>query len=106
MNPILQQNIEKLIQSQKVFLFIKGTPENPACGFSLRAVQILHSLNIKFGSFDVFSDESMRQGVKEYANWPTFPQLYVEGKLIGGCDIIEEMASTGELQKLLANQKK
>lgn len=101
MDPTLKQYIEKLIKSQKVFLFMKGTPEQPACGFSMRVMQILKSLNVKFGSFDVYSDESIRQGIKEYANWPTLPQLYINGNFIGGCDIVEEMASKGELQKLL-----
>lgn len=101
MEPALKQHIETLIKSQKVFLFMKGTPEQPACGFSFKVVQILNDLKVKFGSFDVFSDESVRQGIKEYANWPTLPQLYINGNFIGGCDIVEEMAANGELQKLL-----
>lgn len=101
MNETIQKRIESLINSAPVFLFMKGTPEDPQCGFSAKVVSILHQLGITFSSFDIFSDEEIRQGVKEYANWPTYPQLYVKGKLIGGCDIVTEMAESGELKGLL-----
>lgn len=100
MDEQLKQKIENLIQSSKVFLFMKGTPEFPQCGFSARVVQILQELDIKFSSFNILSDESVRQGVKDYANWPTIPQLYINSKFIGGCDIITELAQSGELRKL------
>lgn len=78
---------------------MKGTPDDPQCGFSWKVVDILRGLGAAFGSFDILSDEEMRQAVKEYSNWPTYPQLYVNGKLVGGCDIVTEMAETGELKK-------
>jgi Grx4 family monothiol glutaredoxin len=101
MNDMLKKRIESLVHSSPVFLFMKGTPSNPQCGFSFRVVEILHGLKVKFSSFDILSDEDIRQGVKEYSNWPTYPQLYVSGKLIGGCDIVTEMAESGELKEML-----
>ena len=96
-----EQRIKDLIDSSKVFLFMKGTPEEPQCGFSMQVSNTLRKLNIEFKSFDVLSDESVRQGIKEYANWPTIPQLYINGKFIGGCDIVMQMVEQGELQKLV-----
>ncbi|MEK6955990.1 MAG: Grx4 family monothiol glutaredoxin [Nanoarchaeota archaeon] len=101
MDEATKHKIESMIKSEKVFLFMKGTPEYPECGFSMRVVQILKSLNVKFGSFNILEDETMRQSIKEYANWPTIPQLYIDGKFIGGCDITAAMYDSGELQKLL-----
>lgn len=101
MNDQLKKKIETLINSSKVFLFMKGTTDDPQCGFSFRVVEVLQSLNVDFKSFDILSDEEMRQAVKEYSNWPTYPQLYVNGKLIGGCDIVMEMAESGELKELV-----
>ncbi len=101
MNPETKKIIEEKINSVNVFLFMKGTPEDPQCGFSAQVVSILEDLGIEFGSFDVLSDENIRQGVKEYANWPTIPQLYINGKFIGGCDIVRELAASGELQGLV-----
>ena len=92
--------IEELVQ-HPVCLFMKGTPEQPQCGFSARVIQILNSLKIKYHYFDVLSDESIRQGIKEYGNWPTIPQLYVKKELFGGCDIIQEQFQSGELEKSL-----
>lgn len=103
MNDLLKKRIEALIKSHKVFLFMKGTPDRPACGFSLQTVQILMHLKIDFKSFDVYEDEDIRQGIKEYANWPTIPQLYIDGKFIGGCDITEQLVESGELQKLVSS---
>ncbi|MBS3123537.1 Grx4 family monothiol glutaredoxin [Candidatus Woesearchaeota archaeon] len=101
MDPVLKQRIEELINSSPVFLFMKGTPQMPQCGFSAQVIEILNEQNIKFKSFNVFEDESIRQGVKEYANWPTIPQIYVKGKFIGGCDILTDLAQSGELKKLI-----
>ncbi|MDO8510969.1 MAG: Grx4 family monothiol glutaredoxin [Nanoarchaeota archaeon] len=101
MNPEMKKIIEEKINSAKVFLFMKGTPEDPQCGFSAQVVSILEDLGIEFGSFDVLSDENIRQAIKEYANWPTIPQLYINGKFIGGCDIVRELAASGELQEMI-----
>ncbi|HLD40263.1 MAG TPA: Grx4 family monothiol glutaredoxin [Candidatus Nanoarchaeia archaeon] len=101
MNQEMKKIIEEKINSSAVFLFMKGTPENPQCGFSAQVVQILDDLGIEFGSFDILSDESIRQGIKEYANWPTIPQLYINGKFVGGCDIVRELAASGELLELI-----
>jgi monothiol glutaredoxin len=97
----LKEQIEKLIKSSKVFLFMKGTPESPMCGFSAKSAEILKEHGINFKSFDVLKDNLIRQGVKEYSKWPTIPQLYVKGKFLGGSEILVEMAEKGELQKLL-----
>lgn len=105
MDQELKKIIEQKINSAKVFLFMKGTPEDPQCGFSAQVVNILDDLGIKFGSFDVLSDENIRQGIKEYANWPTIPQLYINGKFIGGCDIVRELAASGELQELVVKDE-
>ena len=101
MNPEMKQIIEQKINSAAVFLFMKGTPEDPQCGFSAQVVSILNELGIEFASFDVLSDENIRQAIKEYANWPTIPQLYINGKFIGGCDIVRELAASGELLELI-----
>ncbi len=101
MDAQLKEKIEKLINSHKVFLFMKGNPQQPRCGFSAQVNHVLQQLNVDFGSFDILEDEEIRQAVKEYANWPTYPQLYVNGKLVGGCDIVMQMAESGELAKVL-----
>ncbi|HIH25403.1 Grx4 family monothiol glutaredoxin [Candidatus Woesearchaeota archaeon] len=101
MDEATKHKIESMIKSEKVFLFMKGTPEYPECGFSMRVVQILKSLNVKFGSYNILEDETMRNSIKEYSNWPTIPQLYINEKFIGGCDITEAMYNSGELQELL-----
>jgi monothiol glutaredoxin len=93
--------IEQLLNENRVFLFMKGTPAFPQCGFSARAVAILRELGVEFGSFDVLSDEEIRQGVKDYGQWPTVPQLYVDKQLVGGSDIMMEMFQAGELHKLV-----
>ncbi len=97
----LNERIEKLINSSKVFLFMKGTPDMPQCGFSANVCAILKATGVDFKSFDILSDPDIRQGVKDFSNWPTFPQLYVNGELIGGSDIVSEMYNSGELQELL-----
>ena len=101
MDEELKTKIKTMINSEKVFLFMKGTPEQPECGFSMRIANILKSLNITFGSFNILSDDSIRQGIKEYSDWPTIPQLYIKGKFIGGCDITEQIFNSGKLQKLV-----
>lgn len=93
--------VEKMVQSSDVFLFMKGVPEQPLCGFSANAVAVLESLGAPYATFDVLADESIRQAAKEYAQWPTFPQLWIKGELVGGHDIMVEMAQTGELQQQL-----
>lgn len=96
------KQIENLIASKKVFLFMKGTPDMPQCGFSAQVVYILRELGVDFASFDILSDQNIRQTLKEYSDWPTFPQLWVSKKLVGGCDIVSELAQSGELEKILA----
>ena len=96
-----KDRIESLLGSKRVFLFMKGTPDFPQCGFSMRAVRILRAMNTDFGSFDILSDDEIRTGLKEYANWPTFPQLWVDKQLVGGSDIMMEMWEQGELEKVV-----
>lgn len=96
--------LHELVNSSKVMLFMKGSPEEPRCGFSRKVVNVLNEQGVEFGSFDILSDETVRQGMKTYANWPTFPQLYVEGELLGGCDIILEMNENGELKEVFAEK--
>jgi monothiol glutaredoxin len=104
MDQTVQQRIKDDIQSNDVVLFMKGSPVFPQCGFSAAVVQILTHLNVKFKGIDVLSDPSIRQGIKEFSNWPTIPQLYVKGEFIGGCDIVREMFQTGELQETLQSK--
>lgn len=98
-----KKRIEDLIGAKKVVLFMKGTPDMPQCGFSQRAVAILKAMNTEFASFDILSDDTVRAGLKEYSNWPTFPQLYVDKQLVGGSDIMMEMWEQGELESLIQN---
>ncbi|XP_048407088.1 glutaredoxin 3 isoform X2 [Stegostoma tigrinum] len=95
----LNEQLGKLLNSAPCMLFMKGTPQEPRCGFSKKIVEILNEHNIRFCSFDILSDEDVRQGLKVYSNWPTYPQLYVNGELVGGLDIVKELAETGELEK-------
>src|SRR5262245_59614681 len=97
----VRDQIERLIHAHRVTLFMKGNREQPQCGFSAQVVQILDQLLPEYETFDVFSDPQIREGIKEYANWPTIPQLYVRGEFMGGCDIVREMYESGELRKLL-----
>ena len=98
----IQNRIKQTIESNDVVLFMKGTPDFPQCGFSGRAVQILRACETEFSSVDVLADDDIRQGVKQYSNWPTIPQLYVKGEFVGGSDILLEMYENGELQRKLA----
>jgi len=102
MSDSIQQQIEKLVTTRDVVLFMKGTPEFPQCGFSQRVVGILNNIQVPFTAVNVLLDNSIREGVKEYADWPTIPQLYINGEFTGGCDIISEMSENGELATLLA----
>jgi monothiol glutaredoxin len=96
-----QKKIDELVKSKDVLLFMKGSPEQPQCGFSMTVSKILKDLKIKFYSINVLEDEEIRVGIKQYSNWPTIPQLYIKGNFIGGCDIVKEMYQKGELQKIL-----
>lgn len=98
----LEERLKKLVNSTPVMLFMKGTPDAPRCGFSSKVVNALKEEGIKFGSFDILSDEEVRQGLKTFSNWPTFPQLYYKGELMGGCDIVLELKSNGELASTLS----
>ena len=96
------QRIDQLVKSNDVVLFMKGTPQFPQCGFSGRAVQILKACGVaQYASVNVLEDNEVRQAVKDYANWPTIPQLYVHGEFVGGSDIMTEMCQSGELKELL-----
>jgi Grx4 family monothiol glutaredoxin len=98
---ILNKRLKALISSSQVMLFMKGNSTAPRCGFSRQAVELLTNANIAFGTFDILSDEDVRQGLKKYSDWPTYPQLYVNGELIGGLDIMKEMAEDGDLAEQL-----
>jgi len=98
----VEEHIRDILEKNPVVLFMKGTSMFPQCGFSGRAVEVLKACNAEFTSVNVLSDYDVREGIKTYANWPTIPQLYIKGEFIGGCDIIVDMAQSGELQKLLA----
>ncbi len=93
--------IKNEIENNKVCLFMKGTPDAPQCGFSMAVSNILKILDVKFKSVNVLADQNIRQGIKEYSDWPTIPQLYINKEFIGGCDIIKEMYENGELKEIL-----
>lgn len=101
MTPETQAQIENLIQKNKIMVFMKGSKLMPQCGFSNAVVQILNTLGVPYETYDILSDEAVRQGIKEYSNWPTIPQVYVNGEFIGGCDITIEMYQNNELQQML-----
>ncbi|MEO0410030.1 MAG: Grx4 family monothiol glutaredoxin [Cyanobacteria bacterium P01_A01_bin.135] len=101
MTPELKARIESIINSAPVVVFMKGNKLMPQCGFSNNVVQILNVLNVPYETFDVLEDYDIRQGIKEYSNWPTIPQLYVNGELVGGSDILIELYQKGELQQML-----
>ena len=101
MSTEIRTRIEDLIQRNKVMLFMKGTKAIPACGFSNAVVQILKKEAVPFETFNILSDPEMRQALKEYSSWPTYPQLYVAGKFVGGCDIVTELHQSGELAQEL-----
>ncbi|KAK9904194.1 hypothetical protein WJX75_006435 [Coccomyxa subellipsoidea] len=100
-----EERIKKLMSSQPVMLFMKGSPDAPRCGFSRKVVDALRGEGEDFGSFDILSDEAVRQGIKKISDWPTFPQLYVSGELLGGCDIVMELKEAGELRDTIEEMK-
>ncbi|MDR3528110.1 MAG: Grx4 family monothiol glutaredoxin [Rhizomicrobium sp.] len=100
----IAERIAADIAANDVVLYMKGTPVFPQCGFSAAVVQVLSEEGVKFKAYDVLADAELRGGIKEFANWPTIPQLYVKGEFIGGCDIVREMHATGELKTLLADK--
>ena len=100
-----KENIKKLIDSNEICLFMKGTADSPQCGFSMAVSNILKHLKVHFQDINVLEDEKFRQGIKEYSDWPTIPQLYIKGQFIGGCDIVKEMFEKGELKSLLEEKK-
>ncbi len=97
----VEERIRQQLAADKIVLYMKGNPQAPQCGFSAKASQLLNACGAKFTTYDILSDPEMRQGLKEYSHWPTFPQLYVNGELVGGCDIMTELFQKGELQKLV-----
>ena len=100
-----QDTIREQVTTHPVVLYMKGTPQFPQCGFSQAAVQMLNACGVdRFFSVNVLADPEIRQGIKDYSQWPTIPQLYVNGEFVGGCDIMREMYQAGELQQLLAKQ--
>ena len=101
----IEQFIENEVKGNEVVLFMKGTPQFPMCGFSGQVVQILDHLGVSYKGLNVLESDDLRDGIKVYSNWPTIPQLYVNGEFIGGADIMREMYEAGELQPLLARQK-
>jgi monothiol glutaredoxin len=100
----IKEKLNELVSSNDVCLFMKGIPDAPQCGFSMTVSNILKHLKVNFKGINVLEDESVRQGIKEFSDWPTIPQLYVRGEFIGGCDIIKEMFESGELKELLKNK--
>ena len=101
MTPELKQRIDNLIGQNKIMVFMKGTKLMPQCGFSNNVVQILNSLGVPFETVDILADYELREGIKEYSNWPTIPQVYVNGEFLGGSDILIEMYQSGELQQMV-----
>ena len=97
--------IRSEVGANEVVLFMKGSPQSPACGFSAQVVRILDHLSVTFKSHDIYQSEELRQGIKAYSDWPTIPQLYVRGEFVGGCDIVTEMFQSGELQHLLSQEQ-
>jgi monothiol glutaredoxin len=99
----INEKIKDIISKNEVVLFMKGTPEMPQCGFSMTVCNILKELKVKFSGVDVLADPEIRQGIKDFSNWPTIPQLYIRGEFIGGCDIVKEMFENNELLKSINN---
>ena len=101
----IKTEIKKLIDTNDVCLCMKGIPDAPQCGFSMTVSNILKHLNVNFKGVNVLDDQNLRQGIKEFSDWPTIPQLYIKGEFIGGCDIVKEMFENGELKNLLEGKK-
>ena len=100
----LNKQLDEIIKNNKVVLFMKGTPDMPQCGFSMAVANVLKHLEVQFTGINVLDDEEIRNGIKEYSNWPTIPQLYVNEEFVGGCDIVREMFEKKELQKLFEDK--
>jgi len=100
----VNKQLDEIIKNNKVVLFMKGTPDMPQCGFSMAVANVLKHLEVEFTGINVLDDEEVRNGIKEYSNWPTIPQLYVNEEFIGGCDIVKEMFEKQELQKLFEDK--
>ena len=96
----IKENIQSLIDKNDICLFMKGTPEEPQCGFSMAVSNMLKILEVKFSGVNVLADQSIREGIKTYSDWPTIPQLYIKKEFVGGCDIVKEMYENGELKKV------
>ena len=101
----IKEKIKNLINANDVCLFMKGTPDTPQCGFSMAVSNVLKHLKVNFNGINVLEDENLRQGIKEFSDWPTIPQLYIKSEFIGGCDIVKEMFEKGELKTLLEEKK-
>ena len=101
----IKEKIQNLIDKNDICLFMKGTPDSPQCGFSMAVSNVLKHFNLNFLGINVLEDEKLRQGIKDFSDWPTIPQLYIKGDFIGGCDIVKEMFEKGELKNLLAEKK-
>ena len=101
----IKEKIESLIKDNAVCLFMKGTPDAPQCGFSMAVTNVLKHLNVNFRGINVLEDENLRQGIKDFSDWPTIPQLYVKKEFVGGCDIVKEMYESGELKKIFDNKE-
>ena len=106
MDEALKKRLADQIHQNRIMLYMKGTPREPRCGFSAQVVEILNREGAKFEAFDVLSDETVREGIKEFSDWPTIPQLYIDGEFIGGCDIVSELYQNGELSGMLAGKPK
>ena len=101
----IEEEIKKIIEKNDVCLFMKGTPDNPQCGFSMAVSNILKHLKVNFNGINVLENENMRQGIKDFSDWPTIPQLYIKSEFVGGCDIVKELFEKGELETLLKEKK-
>jgi len=99
-----KESIENEINNNEVCLFMKGTPDSPQCGFSMAVSNMLKILEVNYKGINVLENQSLREGIKEYSEWPTIPQLYIKKEFVGGCDIVKEMYETGELKKILGNK--
>jgi monothiol glutaredoxin len=97
----IEQKIREQIEGNEILLYMKGTPDFPQCGFSAQTAQVLKQIGVPFSYFNILEDQDLREQLKQYSNWPTYPQLYINGELLGGCDIIMEMYESGELEKEL-----
>lgn len=106
MNQDMRNKINNIIQKNNIVLFMKGTPDTPMCGFSASVINILKILKVKFVGINILDSDELRSGIKEYSDWPTIPQLYIDKVFVGGCDIVQEMYSNGSLQLLLSSNDK